>query len=83
MMSKKTNVNSSSLPTRQYLDQTVVPILMSGLTYISKERPPEPIVALAVYLLKNRSTFETGTENASPNIDSEFESNFDSNIEKE
>ncbi|CAH1969331.1 unnamed protein product [Acanthoscelides obtectus] len=56
---------------------------MSGLTYISKERPPEPIVALAVYLLKNRSTFETGTENASPNIDSEFESNFDSNIEKE
>ena len=27
-----------SLPTRQYLDQSVVPILLQGLTALSKER---------------------------------------------
>ncbi|CAH1997569.1 unnamed protein product [Acanthoscelides obtectus] len=74
-ISKKTRVDLQSLPTRQYLDQTVVPILMSGLAYLSKERPPEPVVALAKYLLKNKSTLETGTitENVSQNIESTTE----------
>lgn len=35
---KKTRIDLSSLPTRQYLDQTVVPILIQGLTTLSKER---------------------------------------------
>ncbi|VEN47610.1 unnamed protein product [Callosobruchus maculatus] len=70
VMTKKTRVDLASLPTRQYLDQTVVPILMSGLAYLAKERPPEPIVALATYLLKNSTKFDVVTENA-PNIEKE------------
>lgn len=61
---KKTRVDLSSLPTRQYLDQTVVPILMQGLSYLAKERPPEPINALAAYLLKHKSTYEPPAESA-------------------
>lgn len=35
---KKTKVDLQSLPTRQYLDQTVVPILLQGLSLLAKER---------------------------------------------
>lgn len=59
--SKKTRVDLSSLPTRQYLDQTVVPILMSALAYLAKERPPEPVNALAEYLIRNKPSYETGS----------------------
>lgn len=61
---KKSRVDLSSLPTRQYLDQTVVPVLMNGLSYLAKERPPEPISALANYLLKHKSAYESGSENS-------------------
>lgn len=56
----KKRADLSSLPTRQYLDQTVVPILMNALSYLAKERPPEPINALAEYLQKNKSVYEAG-----------------------
>jgi len=55
---KKTRVDLQSVPTRQYLDQTVVPILLQGLAALSKERPPDPIDYLAAYLLKNKSKYE-------------------------
>ena len=41
------------LPIRAYLDQTVVPILLQGLSALVKERPPNPVEYLANYLLKN------------------------------
>ena len=59
-ITKQSRVDLSSLPTRQYLDQTVVPILMSALSYLAKERPPEPITALAEYLIKNKTSHEAG-----------------------
>ena len=34
----KPKVDLQSLPTRSYLDQTVVPILLQGLSTLSKER---------------------------------------------
>jgi len=46
-----------SLPTRQYLDQTVVPILLQALTALSKERPPDAIDFLVAYLMKNKTSF--------------------------
>lgn len=55
---KKSRVDLSTLPTRQYLDQTVVPILLQGLSYLAKERPTDPISALAAYLLKNKTNFD-------------------------
>nr|XP_033783941.1 protein dpy-30 homolog [Geotrypetes seraphini]XP_033783952.1 protein dpy-30 homolog [Geotrypetes seraphini]XP_033783961.1 protein dpy-30 homolog [Geotrypetes seraphini] len=54
----KQKVELQSLPTRAYLDQTVVPILLQGLSVLAKERPPNPIEFLAAYLLKNKSQFE-------------------------
>lgn len=63
---KKSRVDLSSLPTRQYLDQTVVPILLQGLSYLAKERPPEPINALAAYLLKHRATYDPSPEGSPP-----------------
>ncbi|KDR19498.1 protein dpy-30 homolog [Zootermopsis nevadensis] len=58
---KKSRVDLQSLPTRQYLDQTVVPILLQALSTLAKERPPDPINFLAGYLLKNKTQYEQGT----------------------
>ncbi|XP_050307532.1 protein dpy-30 homolog [Anthonomus grandis grandis] len=57
-ITSKSKEDLSCLPTRQYLDQTVVPILMSALSYLAKERPPEPIIALSEFLIKNKDAYE-------------------------
>ncbi|CAN9509994.1 unnamed protein product [Ophioblennius macclurei] len=54
----KQKVDLQALPTRAYLDQTVVPILLQGLSVLAKERPPNPIEFLAAFLLKNKNQFE-------------------------
>jgi len=66
IQSKKSRVDLSSLPTRQYLDQTVVPILLQGLSYLAKERPAEPIQALANYLLKNKGRYDSSPNSSPP-----------------
>ncbi|MFH4973698.1 hypothetical protein AB6A40_000407 [Gnathostoma spinigerum] len=48
---------TTNMPTRQYLDQTVVPILLQALGALAKERPPNPIEFLANYLLKEKDRF--------------------------
>lgn len=45
----------SSIPTKQYIDQTVAPILLEGLKSLAKERPADPIQYLADYLLKHKA----------------------------
>lgn len=55
---KKQKVDLQSLPVRAYLDQTIVPILLQGMSVLAKERPPNPIEYLATYLLKNKDKFE-------------------------
>ncbi|CAD6999403.1 protein dpy-30 homolog [Ceratitis capitata] len=55
---KRSRPDLSSLPTRQYLDQTVAPILLHGLQTLARERPPDPISFLAAYLLKNKNRCE-------------------------
>ncbi len=45
--------NLSSLSTRAYLDQTVVPILLQGMAELARERPDNPVEYLANYLLKH------------------------------
>lgn len=42
-----------NLPIRTYLDQTVMPLLLTGMAELAKERPPNPIEYLAHYLLKH------------------------------
>ncbi|XP_014784373.1 protein dpy-30 homolog [Octopus bimaculoides] len=55
---KRPKVDLQCLPTRAYLDQTVVPILLQGMSALAKERPPNPIEYLASYLLKNKNQYE-------------------------
>lgn len=65
--SKENNTNSqsgdkskpdvSTLPTRAYLDQTVVPILLQAMSQLAKERPAKPISFLAEYLLNNKEKY--------------------------
>lgn len=52
---KKRN-DLSNIPTKQYIDQTVAPLLLEGIKALAKERPPDPIGYLAEYLLKNKSS---------------------------
>lgn len=56
--SKKPKVDFSTLPTRQYLDQTVVPILLQGLSSLAKTRPEDPTRYLANYLIEHGKDFE-------------------------
>ena len=55
-------LQSQALPIRAYLDQTVVPLLLQGLSALVKERPPNPIEYLANYLLKNNPTSSVSTD---------------------
>lgn len=51
---QKKRSDLASLPTKQYLDQTVAPILLQGLQTLAKERPQDPVSFLAAYLLKHK-----------------------------
>ena len=64
---KKAKVDMGHLQTRQYLDHTVVPILLSGLSSLAKARPENPIEFLANYLLDNKAKYEHNQENQSLN----------------
>ncbi|XP_014662984.1 PREDICTED: dosage compensation protein dpy-30-like [Priapulus caudatus] len=56
---KRSKVDLQALPTRQYLDHTIVPILLQGLSLLAKERPLNPIEYLAAFLLKNKNHFDS------------------------
>ncbi|CAM9815662.1 unnamed protein product [Lampetra fluviatilis] len=47
-----------ALPTRAYLHQALVPILLQKLSVLAKDRPPSPIEYLAAYLMKNKAQYE-------------------------
>ena len=51
-----------ALPIRAYLDQTVVPILLEGMSELVKERPPNPVEWLAAYLIKNNPQGPSSTQ---------------------
>jgi protein dpy-30 len=56
-----------ALPIRQYLEATVVPILMQGMQGLVKERPENPVEWLAAYLLKhNPHKSDTAAAGATP-----------------
>ncbi|KAL7674729.1 hypothetical protein ACOME3_001005 [Neoechinorhynchus agilis] len=55
---KKATPDIQALPTRAYLDRTVVPILLQALSQVARERPQRPIEYLATYLLSNKAKYE-------------------------
>ncbi|KAG2492338.1 hypothetical protein HYH03_009288 [Edaphochlamys debaryana] len=46
-------INLAAAPIRQYLEATVVPVLMQGMQALCKERPDNPVEFLAYYLLSH------------------------------
>ncbi|XP_020801457.1 protein dpy-30 homolog [Drosophila serrata] len=52
---RKPRPDADSLSVRQYLDQTVAPILLHGLQALAQDRPSDPVSYLATYLLKNKN----------------------------
>eukprot|EP00322_Chrysochromulina_rotalis_P031776 CAMPEP_0115886338 /NCGR_PEP_ID=MMETSP0287-20121206/31153_1 /TAXON_ID=412157 /ORGANISM="Chrysochromulina rotalis, Strain UIO044" /LENGTH=82 /DNA_ID=CAMNT_0003342813 /DNA_START=77 /DNA_END=325 /DNA_ORIENTATION=- len=46
-------MNLQTAPIRTYLDSTVVPVLLQGLSALVKERPANPVEYLATFLLQN------------------------------
>jgi len=64
---KKPKIDLAAMAVRQYLDHTVVPILLSGLAAVAKARPEEPIDFLGRYLLENKSKYDNNQENSSIN----------------
>lgn len=54
-LQKKTRADLNSLPTRQYLDQTVNPILLPALKALAKERPADPVNFLIAQLTKYKT----------------------------
>lgn len=55
---QKKRADLATIPTKQYLDQTVAPILLEGMKALAKERPQDPITFLANYLLKHKNQCE-------------------------
>ncbi|KJH50149.1 hypothetical protein DICVIV_03712 [Dictyocaulus viviparus] len=55
--------SAPAIPTRQYLDQTVVPILLQALGALAKERPESPIDFLINFLIKEKERYQPSTEN--------------------
>jgi len=64
LQQQQANAAVQNIPTRQYLDQTVVPILLQGLSALAKERPVDPIQYLAEYLVRNKDKFGMGSNPA-------------------
>ena len=52
-MAVHNKMNLQTAPIRTYLDTTVVPVLLQGLSALVKERPPNPVEYLATFLLQN------------------------------
>jgi len=52
-MAVQNKMNLATAPIRTYLDATVVPVLLQGLSALVKERPANPVEYLATYLLQN------------------------------
>ncbi|CAF0855305.1 unnamed protein product [Rotaria sp. Silwood1] len=53
----KQKADLSTLPTRAYLDQTVVPILLQGMSQLARDRPAKPIENLALYLQQHKEKY--------------------------
>lgn len=49
---------SAAILKEEYLEKTVLPLVLEGLSWIIKERPNDPVEHLAMFLLKNNHPVE-------------------------
>jgi Dpy-30 motif len=64
--SKRSRTEIRALPTRQYLDNTVVPILLDGLAALSKERPGVNVIKLFSFVTDGEARLARGFSLGNP-----------------
>lgn len=60
--SKQKNTQTTLAPVRQYLQASVVPVLLAGLTELATAQPADPVAWLAQYLIDNNPRNKKGEE---------------------
>eukprot|EP00210_Caulerpa_lentillifera_P008087 g7721.t1 len=58
-LSTEGKMSTHALSVRQYLESSVVPVLMKGLTNLVRERPEDPVEYLAAFLVNNNPNNNT------------------------
>jgi protein dpy-30 len=67
-MISSSKININALPTKAYLEATIVPTVMRALTEVSEARPDNPLEFIAYYILKHNPNRKTPTEGAPLNV---------------
>lgn len=62
---RKTYEELKTLSTRNYLDETVVPSLLNGMSELSRRRPEKPLEWLAKFLLREQERYDVADGNGS------------------
>lgn len=52
-MISQSKINVNALPTKAYLEATIIPTVMKALTDVCEARPDNPLEFVAYYLLKH------------------------------
>lgn len=58
-MTGQAKINVNALPTKAYLEATIIPTVMRGLHEVSNARPENPLEFLAYYILKHNPSRKT------------------------
>ena len=74
--SRRGKVDLQSVPMKEYLENTVIPIVHQGLVALARERPDSPIEYLAAFFLKHKHRYSRDdNENSMFRIRGEAENN--------
>ena len=63
-MTRMAPISVNSLPTKQYLEATIIPTVMQSLTEVCQARPDNPLEFVAYYLLKHNPNRVQKTDGA-------------------
>ena len=63
-MTRQAPLNENNLPTKFYLERTIVPTVLKALTEVSRARPDNPLEFVAYYILKHNPNRQAQTEGA-------------------
>ncbi|EQD42127.1 Dpy-30, conserved site domain protein [mine drainage metagenome] len=63
-MISQCKINVNALPTKAYLEATIVPTVMKALTEVCEARPDNPLEFVAYYILKHNPNRKTPGEGA-------------------
>ena len=74
-MISQSNISVDALPTKAYLEATIVPTVMKALTDVCEARPDNPLEFVAYYLLKHNPNRQNLNEEAAPSQPAQTQGN--------